>query len=748
MLLSSLPSLPPAPAPSYSSSSSILHFLPSSTDPPYTLLENHPSLILLSQCESIHTLKQVHCHVIKTGLHNTLFALSKLIHFCALSPSGDLSYALSLFRSAPQQPNPFIFNTLIRAHSLTPSPLHSLNTFSEMIASGVQPNSHTFPSIFKSCAKSKAPREGKQLHSQVIKLGLQSDPHVHTSVIAMYAKVGELGDARKVFDKSPLRDAVSFTALVTGYVSEGRVDDARTLFDEIPRKDVVSWNAMIAGYVQSDRFEEALDCFDVMKEAGVEPDQSTMVTLLCACGHLRKLELGEWIGSWVRDHRLSSNLQLTSSLIDMYAKCGEIDKARDLFDGVEERDVIIWNTMIGGYSHLCFYEDALALFDLMLRSNVKPTDVTFLAVLPACACLGALDLGKWIHAYVDRNLKSIDNASALWTSLIDMYAKCGSIEVAEQVFRSISCRSLASWNAMISGLAMHGHADRALRLVSEMTDEGYQPDDITFVGVLSACTQAGLVDLGQQYFNSMTQDYKISPKLQHYGCMIDLLARSGKFEEAKSLMRSMDMEPDGAIWGSLLNACKVHGDVEFGEYVAEQLFQLEPENTGAYVLLSNIYAGAGRWDDVARIRTMLNDKGMKKVPGCTSIEVDGVVHEFLVGDKFHPQSKEIHTMLDEVDKLLGEAGFVPDTSEVLYDMDEEWKEGALSHHSEKLAISFGLISTKPGTTIRIVKNLRVCRNCHLATKLISKIFNREIIARDRNRFHHFKDGFCSCNDCW
>jgi len=563
----------------------------------------------------------------------------------------------------------------------------------------------------------------------------------------MYSQLGELQHARLVFDKSAFRDAVSFTALITGYVSEGHVDDARRLFDEIPAKDVVSWNAMIAGYVQGGRFEEALACFSSMQEADVSPNKSTMVSVLSACGHLGSLELGKWIGSWVREQGLGSNIQLVNALVDMYCKCGEIDTARELFDGIREKDLILWNTMIGGYSNLSLYPEALALFDLMLREKVTPNDVTFLGVLPACACLGALDLGKWVHAYVDKILKGTNNVS-LWTSIIDMYAKCGCVEVAEQVFRSKWSRSLASWNAMISGFAMNGHAERALALFEEMIKEGFQPDDITFVGVLSACTQAGLVDVGQQYFSSMNQDYGISPKLQHYGCVIDLLARSGKFEEAKVMMGNMEMEPDGAIWGSLLNACRIHGQVEFGEYVAEQLFQLEPENSGAYVLLSNIYAGAGRWDDVARIRTRLNDKGMKKVPGCTSIEIDGVVHEFLVGDKLHSQSEYIYRMLDEVDKLLEESGFVPDTSEVLYDMDEEWKEGALSQHSEKLAIAFGLISTKPGTTIRIVKNLRVCRNCHSATKLISKIFKREIIARDRNRFHHFKDGLCSCNDCW
>ncbi|QCD80659.1 structure-specific endonuclease subunit SLX1 [Vigna unguiculata] len=727
-------------------SSSILHFLPAASDPPYSILQNHPHLTLLSNCPNIATLKQIHSLIIKTGLHNTLFAQSKLIEFCALSPSQDLSYALSLFHSI-QHPNILICNTLIRAHSLTPAPTSSLHLYNHMLHSGLHPNSHTFPFLFKSCAKARATHLGKQLHAHVLKLALHCHPHVHTSLIHMYSQLGELQHARLVFDKSAFRDAVSFTALITGYVSEGHVDDARRLFDEIPAKDVVSWNAMIAGYVQGGRFEEALACFSSMQEADVSPNKSTMVSVLSACGHLGSLELGKWIGSWVREQGLGSNIQLVNALVDMYCKCGEIDTARELFDGIREKDLILWNTMIGGYSNLSLYPEALALFDLMLREKVTPNDVTFLGVLPACACLGALDLGKWVHAYVDKILKGTNNVS-LWTSIIDMYAKCGCVEVAEQVFRSKWSRSLASWNAMISGFAMNGHAERALALFEEMIKEGFQPDDITFVGVLSACTQAGLVDVGQQYFSSMNQDYGISPKLQHYGCVIDLLARSGKFEEAKVMMGNMEMEPDGAIWGSLLNACRIHGQVEFGEYVAEQLFQLEPENSGAYVLLSNIYAGAGRWDDVARIRTRLNDKGMKKVPGCTSIEIDGVVHEFLVGDKLHSQSEYIYRMLDEVDKLLEESGFVPDTSEVLYDMDEEWKEGALSQHSEKLAIAFGLISTKPGTTIRIVKNLRVCRNCHSATKLISKIFKREIIARDRNRFHHFKDGLCSCNDCW
>ncbi|GMY36094.1 pentatricopeptide repeat-containing protein At1g08070, chloroplastic [Fagus crenata] len=726
-------------------SSSNHHILPAS-DPPYKHLQTHPSLHLLSKCKTLQDLKQVHSQIIKTGLHNTHFALSKLIEFCAISSFGDLSYALLVFESI-EEPNRFIWNTIIRGHSLSSNPIVAVDFYVRMILCGTDPNSYTFPFLFKSCAKVGATHEGKQIHAHVLKLGLESDAFVHTSLINMYAQNGELGNARLVFDKSILRDAVSFTALISGYVSKGYMDDARRLFDEIPVKDVVSWNAMIAGYAQCGRFEEALALFEEMRKVNVPPNESTMVTVLSACAQSGSIELGNWVQSWIENHGLGSNLQLVNALIDMYSKCGDLETARGLFDGLHQRDVISWNVMIGGYTHMSCYKEALLLFRLMLRSNVEPNDVTLLGVLPACAYLGALDLGKWIHAYIDKNFQYMNNNS-LWTSLIDMYAKCGNIDAAEQVFDNMNPKSLASWNAMISGLAMHGHPDKAIRLFEEMANEGIKPDDITFVGLLSACTHAGLPELGRQYFCSMIHDFNISPKLHHYGCMIDLLGRAGMFDEAETLMNSMEMKPDGAIWGSLLGACRVHGRVELGEYVAEHLFELEPDNPGAYVLLSNIYAGAGRWDDVARIRNRLNDMGMKKVPGCTSIEVDGVVHEFVVSDKVHPLRKDVYNMLDEIDRLLEMAGFVPDTSEVLRDIDEEWKEGALSHHSEKLAIAFGLISTKPGTTIRIVKNLRVCGNCHSATKLISKIFNREIIARDKNRFHHFKDGFCSCKDYW
>ncbi|GAA0186967.1 hypothetical protein LIER_34255 [Lithospermum erythrorhizon] len=616
-----------------------------------------------------------------------------------------------------------------------------------MLWNGIQPNSYTFPFVFKCCGKIGGGGIGRQVHGHVMKFGLQDDVFVHTSIIHMYAKKGDLDSARLAFDKRGSRDAVSFTALINGYVSGGRFDDARKLFDEIPDKDVVSWNAIISGFSQMGRFDEALGLFEEMREEGVSPDVSTLLSVLSACAHVGALDVGNWARSWIEECGLGSNLRLTNALIDMYAKCGDLITARMLFDGIDEKDLISWNVMIGGYTHTSKFKEALDVFRLMQMENVKPNDVTFLSVLPACAHLGALALGKWIHVYIDKHRDSFTNP-ALWTSLISLYAKCGNIAAAKQVFNEIDSVTLGSWNVMISGLAMHGDAKEALALFSEMIDKGFTPDGITFISILSACSHAGLVDLGRQWFNSMVQEYNIAPKLQHYGCMIDLLGRAGLFDEAMALIESMDMEPDGAIWGSLLGACRIHGNLELGKSVADKLFKLEPNNPGGYVLLSNMYAQDGQWDEVARIRTMLNDMGMKKLPGCTSIEVDSVVHEFLVSDKTHPQSEDIYKMLDEMSRLLEKAGHVPDTSEVFYDIEEKWKEGVVSQHSEMLAISYGLISTKPGTTLRIVKNLRVCNNCHTATRLISSIFKREIIARDRNRFHHFKDGSCSCMDYW
>ncbi|XP_061347344.1 LOW QUALITY PROTEIN: pentatricopeptide repeat-containing protein At3g62890 [Gastrolobium bilobum] len=338
----------------------------------------------------------------------------------------------------------------------------------------------------------------------------------------------------------------------------------------------------------------------------------------------------------------------------------------------------------------------------------------------------------------------------LGTSSIDMYAKCGNIERAKCIFHGIGLqKDVMAWSAMIAALAMHGLSEECLELFTKTINDGVRPNAVTFVGVLCACVHGGLVSEGNRYFKRMMEDYDVSPLIQHYGCMVDLYSRAGCIEDAWNVVKSMLLEPDVMIWGALLSGARMHGDIETCEVMSIKKFlELDPTNSSTYVLLSNVYAKLGRWGEVRHLKRSMDVSGIKKVPGCSLVEIDGVLHEFFVGDDSHPETQDIHRMLDEIMKRLKKNGYIGNTSEVLLDLDEEGKEFALSLHSEKLAIAYCFLRTSPGTTIRIVKNLRICSDCHVAIKMISREFNKEIIDRDCNRFHLFKNGLCSCKDYW
>jgi pentatricopeptide repeat protein len=367
-------------------------------------------------------------------------------------------------------------------------------------------------------------------------------------------------------------------------------------------------------------------------------------------------------------------------------------------------------------------------------------------VLPACAGLALLQQGKEIHDYIVR--RGVDNSIPVWNALIDMYAKCGCINNARGIFDKMPERDVVSWTAMITGYGIHGHGKNALALFSQMQQTGIKPNRITFTCVLSACSHAGLVDEGLDYFYCMSRDHQMKPSMEQYACMVDLLGRAGRLNEAQKFIDKMPFQPNACLWGALLSASRIHSNIQVGEYAAEQLYELEPENAGNYVLMSKIYAAVGRWDDVSKVRKIMEELGLKKPPGCSWIEVKNRVHAFVQGERLHPQIKEIYAKLDSLAGEIKKAGYVPDTNFVLHDVGEEEKESILHCHSEKLAISFGLINTCPGTPIRVINNLRICGDCHTATKFISRIAEREIIIRDANRFHHFLDGHCSCGDYW
>ncbi|CAN6173528.1 unnamed protein product [Urochloa humidicola] len=699
-----------------------------------------------------------------------------------LSASRHLCYALSLFDRLPQHTT-FLFDTALRAClRASAGAHHPVLLFRRMRHGGVRTDAFTFHFLFRCCA---LPRAGagvglcRMLHAACLRTMLPSAaPLVANPLIHMYATFGLTDDARQAFDEIPVKDAVMWTTVISGLAKMGRLDEAQRLLAQAPERNVVSWTSLIAGYSRAGRAAEAVACFNSMLSDGVSPDEVTLIGVLSACSQLKDLDLGRSLHFLVGEKRIEMSDNLVVALIDMYAKCGDIacaqgvfdavgrgqkpqpwnaiidgycklghvDVARSLFDQMDAPDVITFNSMITGYIHSGRLRDALQLFMQMRRHNLHSDNFTVVSLLTACASLGALPQGRALHASVEQRL--VEEDVYLATALVDMYMKCGRVDEANIVFQRMGERDVHTWSAMISGLAFNGMGKVALEYFCQMKHDGFQPNSVTYIAVLTACSHSCLLNEGRLYFNEMRSLHRIHPQIEHYGCMIDLLARSGLLDEAMDLVQTMPMQPNAVIWGSILSACRVHKKIDLARHAAENLLKLEPDEDAVYVQLYNIYIDSRQWVDASRIRLLMEEQGVKKTAGYSSITVAGQVHRFVVNDQSHPWTFEIIAMMEEIAQRLKSAGYSPITSKITLDVDNEEKEQALLAHSEKMAIAFGLISLAPNLPIHIMKNLRVCEDCHSAIKLISKLWNREIIVRDRSRFHHFRDGACSCNDFW
>jgi pentatricopeptide repeat protein len=580
---------------------------------------------------------------------------------------------------------------------------------------GVQPNTITFVGVLNACASIMALEEGRHAHEQIILSGCESDAFVGSSLIDMYAKCGSMEEASRVFNK-------------------------------LPSRAVVCWTAMIFGHVNCGQGQKALDLFQQMQEEGVLPDAVTFVGALNACASIMALEEGRRAHEQIIQSGCESDAFVGSSLIDMYAKCGSMEEASRVFNKLPSQAVVCWNSMI--FSHVKCGEGhkALELFQNMQQEGVHPDSVTFVGLLNACASIMSLEEGRHAHEQIIQG--GCESDTSVGSSLIDMYAKCGSMEEASRVFNAMPSHDVSSWNALLGGFAMHGQAKEALVHFEQMCEEGVHADHITFVCLLSACSHAGFVDEGLCFYALMTTVYRIPAKLEHYTCMVDLLGHAGHLQEAENMIQGMSCKPNAAVWRALLSACRIHSNVEMGECAVKRVFELEPKNAAGYVLLSNLYAATGNLELSENVEQQRKERDAKKQPGHTWIEVKDVVHTFVVDDQIHPQMIKIRAELKRLSGLMHDAGYVPDTKFVLHDVEEEEKVFHLCHHSSKLAIAFGLMSTDPGTPLRIVKNLRVCEDCHTSTKFISKIVKRKIIVRDANQFHHFENGVCSCRDYW
>ncbi|XP_020595143.1 pentatricopeptide repeat-containing protein At5g06540-like [Phalaenopsis equestris] len=449
----------------------------------------------------------------------------------------------------------------------------------------------------------------------------------------------------------------------------------------------------------------------------------------------------------------SSDLDLISwnVMVSGYGKSGNLNAARYLFDEMPEKNLVSWGAMIDACVRGGDYVEALRLFSRSQCEGVRPDIVMLVSTLKACGHAGSIRQGYWIHLYIEQNkLGSSDKGSnvILSTALVDMYCRCGCIDAAFDVFDQVTNKDIVLWNAMIGGLAMHGHGRRALEIFGRMMETGVMPNESTYMGVMCACSHGGMVDEGIEIFESM-KTRGVEPQREHYGCLVDLMGRAGRIRRAEEVLLSMPMEPQAEQWGALMSACRMHREFDVGVRAGRHLIELEPHDAGRYVMLANVYAGTGRWKEAMDVRREMEEKGVKKERGWSLIEWNGRVEEFVAGDWRHQQRRKIYEVVGEMERRLEKVGYVKDTSEMVIDMDGEEEKGvAMSHHSEKLAMAFAILNIGEGVIVRIVKNLRVCRDCHNYTKLVSKVYGREIVVRDRSRFHHFKEGFCSCNDYW
>jgi CRISPR-associated protein Cas5t len=542
--------------------------------------------------------KTLHAQIltIPTNINTKIIPLSKLIDFCVDSQFDEyINYASLLFHQI-HSPTVYIWNSMIKGYANCNNPTMSLILYKQMLQNGYSPNHFTFPFVLKASSVIYDQAIGKCIHSCIMKSGFEANVYCSTGLLHMYVSCEDMEYGLKVFDN-------------------------------IPKWNVVAWTCLIAGYVNNNQPREALKVFKDMGNWGVEANEVTMVNALIACARSRDIDSGRWVHECVRKAgydpfvcESDSNVILATAILEMYAKCGSLNIARELFNKMPKRNVVAWNCMINGYNQYERYNEALGLFFDMLAGGFCPDKGTFLSVLSVCAHQCALALGETIHAYLLKSNNATDIALA--TALLDMYAKNGELGSAQEIFNSFEKKDVVMWTSMINGLAIHGHGNEALSMFQIMQeDSSLVPDHITYIGVLFACSHVGLVEEAQRQFNLMTKRYDIVPEREHYSCMVDLLSRAGHFREAEKLMETMPIQPNIAIWGALLNGCQIHENISVASQVKVRLTELEPIQSGIYILLSNIYANAGKWEEVNRTRKLMKHNRIAKNIGHSSVEM-------------------------------------------------------------------------------------------------------------------------------
>ncbi|XWS13187.1 hypothetical protein CRYUN_Cryun36dG0016100 [Craigia yunnanensis] len=676
---------------------------------------SHTFPLLFKSCAALTSLydgTKLHAHVLQLGFQQDIFVQTSLLDM--YSKCSDLASARNVFDEMLTR-NVISWNTMISAYCRGFRVKEAVNLLKEMWVLGLELSASTFIGVVAACTNIQL---GLSLHCFVFKLRLlQCEIPLANSVMNMYVKFG-------------------------------LIDGARSVFDTLDERSIISWTTIIDGYINAGNVGEAFNLFNRMRQlVGVSQDMVLLVKIISGCVQAGNLLLASSVHSLVLKSGYDGEDLMDNLVLNMYAKCGDIVSARRVFEMVDEKCIFLWTSMIAAYAQYGYPAEALDLFKRLLRTGLKPNEATVASILSACADLGSLSVGKEIEHYV--KLNGLASNRQVQTSLIHMFCKCGSIEKAEEVFARVLDRDLAVWSSMINGYAIHGMGNEALTLFHQMQiTDFFSLDHVVFTSILLACSHSGFVEDGLKYFKSMKKDYGIEPGIEHYTCLVDLLGRAGHFDLALKTIQEMPVQVQAQVWAPLLSACRKYRNIELGEYVARKLLDLNPGNTSNYVLMANIYTSGGKWKEASVTRSMMRSRGLVKEPGWSQVEINGYIHVFIAGDRSHHQSADIYKKLDELNIKLTEAGYIAEIDMVVHDLENEEKEESLKVHSERLAVAWGLISTDPGTTLTIIKNLQTCGDCHSFLKFTSKVTDRHLIVRDGQRFHHFQFGFCSCKDFW
>ncbi|KAF5183837.1 Pentatricopeptide repeat-containing protein [Thalictrum thalictroides] len=568
---------------------------------------------LLKSCKTLNQTKQIQTQILTNGFNELL---PNFLHHLLQSTSNNktshtsFQYVQQVFDQLPQ-PDVFTWACTIRYFSQHGRSKDAIALYIRMHYAGFHPSTYAVAAALKACARISENILGTLIHSQVFKYGFNLNVYVQTSLVDLYSKLGNMETAQRVFNEMAEPNVVSWNSILHGHLKAGDLSKARQVFDEIPMKDVVSWNSMISGYAKAGEMGQANCLFEEMPERNSASWNSVL------CGYADSGNMEEARKLFIEMPQRSNVTWI--AMISGYSKCGNVDSARKLFDSFREKDLVSWNAMIACYTQNSRPKEALQLFHEMRKHdvNIQPDEMTFSCVISACSQLGDLEFGLWIKTYMSRIGVALDDHLA--TALIDLYAKCGCIDKAYELFHGLKRKDVVAYSAMILGCGINGNTSEAIRLFDEMITANISPNSVTYTGILTAYNHAGLFEEGYRCFSSMSTDHRLMPTADHYSIMVDLLGRAGKLEEAYKLIKSMPMRPHAGVWGALLLACRVHCNVELGEIAAQHCIELEPDTSGYYSLLANIYASAERWEDAKRLRKVMEEKKLSKIPGCSWI---------------------------------------------------------------------------------------------------------------------------------